>query len=630
MYSSAPNKPALYYESLVDFRSVVITIMSRIPVLSLEVRHGNAAVRYRYLGCPPDRNLDRRFEHTRKLQSGHDTDRSNLVPGLFLYLSILVDGTKAAVEQPPPQEKKPDAELPRVDIFVTYCGEGIDIVLNTAKAACAQDFPPSLIRVVVLDDNHCVELKDAISALRNSGKYSNLYYASRIIDISTRSANLMFGLSFVSTLPGPTPEYVSVLDVDMIPSPHWLKTVLTSLQHHPTAALVCAAQRFYNIPPSDPLGMTHDLAHIECLIYLQNVAQEAWCTGSGFIVRRTALDQIGGFPVNHMQDDILTSLLLSAKGWKTIYILDSVQWGLAADTMASWIKQRQRWAAGVIAICQSACSPQVRDLPAAIRIKAILWGIVDTGSSLIWTLCMIILPLAVLTGNPLLPPHHLRLSLHLALIDFLAQSTCRYLLCSLIDFRASILNHVSSIWTAPLRLAIACRYIVPGILGRPLPRFTPTGIPATGDSERTARKQRTSCLQTVLWECGGWMHVLCLGVCLAGLGACAGKVIQASAGDADLRRSLRAALEALMVRVGWPPLFLLFAAVVKNACVPIAYAVAPPRLLERTDMLGEDKETGVWYPREGVKRAAMKRASQGFWWGVAGVYLVVVVGFEAL
>ncbi len=606
--------------------------MSRIPVLSLEVRHGNAAVRYRHLGYPPDRNLDRRFEHTPKLQSGHGTDRSILVRRLFTYLSVLIDGTKAAVEQPPPREKNLDTELPSVDIFVTYCGEGTDIVLNTAKAACAQDFPPSLIRVIVLDDSHSVQLKDAISALRNSSKYPNLYYASRNINVSTHSkaANLMFGLSFVSTLPGPTPEYVSVLDVDMIPSPQWLKTVLTSLLHHPTAALVCAAQRFYNIPSSDPLGMTHDFANIECLIYLQDIAQEAWCTGSGFIVRRTALDQIGGFPVGHLQEDILTSLLLSTKGWKTIYVLDSVQWGLAADTMASWIKQRQRWAAGAISICQFACSPQARHIPAAIRFKAVLWGVIDTGSSFNWTLSMIILPLAVLTGKPLLPPQHLRLSLHLALLDFLAQSTCHYLLCSLLDFRASILEHVSAIWTAPLRLAIACRYILPGILGRPLPRFTPTGIPATGDSERAARKKRTSCLKTVLWECGGWMHVLCLGVCLAGLGACAGKVIRASANDADLRQSLRAALEASIVRVGWPPLFLLFAALVKNACVPIAYAVAPPRLLERKDMLGEDPINGVWYPREEVKKAYMKRASQGFWWGVAGVYLVVFVGFEAL
>lgn len=210
-----------------------------------------------------------------------------------------------------------------MDIFVTYCGEGIEIVLNTAKAACVQDFPPSLVRVIVLDDSHSTQLEDAISALRTSSKYPNLYYASRNVHVSTHSkaANLNSGLSFASTLLGLTPDYISVLDVDMIPSPHWLKEILTSLLQNPSAALVCSAQRFYNIPPSDSLGIMHDIANIECLVYMQTAAQEAWCTGSGFIIRRAALEQIGGFPEGHLQEDILTSMLLSAAGWKSAYVL---------------------------------------------------------------------------------------------------------------------------------------------------------------------------------------------------------------------------------------------------------------------------------------------------------------------
>ena len=566
------------------------------------------------------------------------------MPRLFTHFSILADGIKAAAKRPPPRKENLDVKLPRVDVFVTYCGEGTDIVLNTAKAACVQDYPPSLIRVIVLDDSGSTQLENAISALRNSSEHPNLYYASRNIHVSTHSkaANLNFGISWISTLPGPTPDYISVLDVDMIPSPHWLKTVLASLLHHPNAALVCAFQRFYNVPPSDPLGMTHDLANIGCLIYLQNVAEEAWCTGSGFVVRRAALEQIGGFPEGHLQEDIMTSLLLSAAGWKTIYPSDdTLQWGLAADTMVSWIKQRQRWAAGVISISQFACSPQARQIPAVIRVSGLLWGVVDTFSSITWTLSMIILPLAVITGKPLLPSYHLRFHLHLALLDFLAQSTCHHLLSSLLSFHISKLEHVSAIWTAPLKLAIACRYIIPGILGRPLPRFKPTGIPMTGDSERAARKKGSSCLRVVLWECGGWMHALCLGACLVGAGALVAEVLRVSSDlsttlkketeEDHLRLSLQfaaAAFDALILRVGWPPLFLLVAALVKSCCIPIAYAVSPPPWVSRKDMLCEDTDTGVLYPTEAVKREFMKKPSDRFWWLVAGFHVAVGVGAE--
>lgn len=556
------------------------------------------------------------------------------MPALFKYLGILGDASRAAALRPPPPKKNLDAKLPRVDIFVTYCGEGIEIVLNTAKAACIQDFPPSLIRVIVLDDSHSTQLEDAIVALRTSSKYPDLYYASRNIHVSTHSkaANLNFGLSFASTLLGPTPDYISVLDVDMIPSPHWLKEILTSLLQKPTAALVCSAQRFYNISPSDSLGIMHDNANIECLVYMQNATQEAWCTGSGFIIRRAALEQIGGFPEGHLQEDILTSMLLSAAGWKSAYILETLQWGLAADTMASWIKQRQRWAAGIIEICQFACSPQARQVPTNIRLRGILWGVLDTYLAFIWTLTMLILPLALVIGKPLLPPHNLRFHLHLALLDFLAQSTCHYLLSSLLDHRPSILAHLSAIWTAPLRLVIACEYIIPSILGRPLPRFKPTGSLTTGDLERAARKKGTSCVKIVVWECGGWIHVLCLGICVAGIAASVrevsktfSQVTSIDQGEKHLRQSLQSTFEAFITRVGFPPLFLLLLAVLKNAWVPIKYAIFPPPLLQTKDMLCKDEDTGVLYPNEVVKGRAMKRAEESFWWQVATFYAMVLV-----
>ena len=534
----------------------------------------------------------------------------------------------------PPRKEDPDAKLPRVDIFVTHCGEGPEIALNTAKAACVQDFPPSLIRVFVLDDSHSTQLHDAVSALRNSDKHPNLYYASRDMHVSThsRAANLNFGLEFASTLSGPTPDYISVLDVDMIPSPHWLKTVLTSLLDDPTAGLACTTQRFYNIPPSDPLCMTHDLAHIECLNYMQNAAQEAWSTGSGFVVRRAALEQIGRFPEDQMQDDIVTSLLLSAAGWKTVNVTDALQWGLAADTMASWIKQRQRWAAGVISISRFACSQQARHIPLIVRLKGLLWGTVDTYTSTIWTLSMIVFPLAVMTGEPLLPQDQLRFQLHLAALDFVAQSTCYYLLSSLINFRVSILEHVSAVWTTPLRFAIACKYIWPSLLGRPLPRFRPTGLPAIGDAERAARKKGTSCLKVILWGCGGWMHMLCLGACFAGVGASMGEVVGvfawATSQEQDLGRCLQTAFDAFIVRIGWPPLFLLLMILVKNAWTPIAYGISPPPLVDWKELLCENAATGVQYPTEMVRREHMKRVSESFWWSNAVFYLVVVVAAE--
>ena len=573
-----------------------------------------------------------------------------LVPRLFKQLSILFDAAKAAVQRPLARPKNSDSKLPlpRIDIFIPCCGEDIDVVLDTATAACVQKFPNSLFRVIVLDDGRSTQLKDAILSLRISQKFPHLYYASRNADVSTHSkaANLNFGLSFASTLPGSSADYFSVLDCDMIPSSHWLRTVLDSLLHEPIVGLVCAIQRYYNIPQADPLGMTHEIAHIDSLGYMQNAAQEAWCGGTGFIVRTTALQQIGAFPESQLSEDLVTSLLLSAAGWKTLCVIGPLQWGLAPDTMAGWIKQRQRWAAGLISMGHFACSSRARKIPTIVRIRAFLWGAVDTWNQFVWTLAMVIFPLAVMTGKPLLPNHHLRLQLRLAMLDFILQSICHYLLSSLIDFRMSILEHISAFWRAPLNFAIACRCIVPLLLGRPLPPFKPTGLPTTGDSERAARKKGTSFLKVALWECGAWFHTLCLLTCVAGIGTSTVQIVGIFRSTNNTASStsqntlplppFQTTFDNFILRIGWPPLFLLLIAILKSAWIPIAYAISPPPLRDRKELLCEsttaddDDDTGVRarYPTERVKAEFMKRASQSFWGWMAVVYLVVFVVTE--
>lgn len=77
-------------------------------------------------------------------------------------------------------------ERPRVDVFVTYCGEGHDIVLNTARAACALDWPSGAYRVVIPDENNSAELSKKIGEL--SKKVSPLLvYASRGAAVRTHS-----------------------------------------------------------------------------------------------------------------------------------------------------------------------------------------------------------------------------------------------------------------------------------------------------------------------------------------------------------------------------------------------------------------------------------------------------------
>jgi cellulose synthase/poly-beta-1,6-N-acetylglucosamine synthase-like glycosyltransferase len=60
-------------------------------------------------------------------------------------------------------------------------------------------------------------------------------------------------------------------------------------------------------------------------------------------MRRSALDQIGGFPIGSLAEDVCTSSILLGAGWKTAYIHEPLQFGTVPDSFAGHIKQRTRW-----------------------------------------------------------------------------------------------------------------------------------------------------------------------------------------------------------------------------------------------------------------------------------------------
>ncbi len=99
---------------------------------------------------------------------------------------------------------------------------------------------------------------------------------------------------------------------------------------------------FYNTPPSDPLYQSLDF-FVHASEPIKDAVGVAWCTGSGYAVRRNALDDIGQIPVGSVAEDVLTSTLLLAAGWKTVYVHEPLQYGTVPDSYGSHIKQRTRW-----------------------------------------------------------------------------------------------------------------------------------------------------------------------------------------------------------------------------------------------------------------------------------------------
>jgi len=135
-------------------------------------------------------------------------------------------------------------DVPTVDVLITCCGEDVDVVLDTTRAACAVDYPVERFRVVVLDDGKDAELGKAVNNL--SQQFPNLYYHARVkikgVPHHFKAGNLTGGTDFVTKLEGGEGEYIAALDADMIPETDWLRAIIAHMVHDPKMALVCPPQ----------------------------------------------------------------------------------------------------------------------------------------------------------------------------------------------------------------------------------------------------------------------------------------------------------------------------------------------------------------------------------------------------
>ena len=170
------------------------------------------------------------------------------LPEALTALDIALGLLSGKANQPRPIYKLSSDTAPAVDVLITCCGEPVSIILNTLKAAIAQDYPQSRFRVFVLDDGADQILRKAVEkVVIDLGTVSSpiVKYLSRPKDLHTKtyfkSGNLRFGIENSQRLNGGS-EYLAGLDADMIVEPDWLNKLVPHLILDDRVACVCCPQ----------------------------------------------------------------------------------------------------------------------------------------------------------------------------------------------------------------------------------------------------------------------------------------------------------------------------------------------------------------------------------------------------
>ena len=310
-------------------------------------------------------------------------------------------------------------------------------------------------------------------------------------------------------------------------------------------AMVCPTQLFYNTPDNDPLFQSSAVNWL-CMDTVRDGVGAGWNLGSGWIVRRDAVDEIGGFPTNCLVEDIYSSMLMLANGWKTAYLRKALQYGLVPETYLGHVKQFTRWVSlpdkkkgkkntnkytQYIGGCQMATNfrfyffPSLtKRMPTAVRGLGLSNGTFVHIRAQLTTLSLILTPLAFFTSTPLMytsssEQFTLLLRIHCLIIIFrFLHDLHRGVMAGC---RTVLLDSASARWMAPyFTVAWLRSFILPERLGGRVEGFTATGSIANKMNERDKDRRAPlgKRLRYLVVDCGVWVHIAVVAFFLVGRG----------------------------------------------------------------------------------------------------------------
>ncbi len=228
---------------------------------------------------------------------------------------------------------------PSVDVFIPTYNEGLDVLEKTIIGAQHLDYPD--FKVWVLDDGKRQWLKEFCEK-------NHVGYLIRPDNLHAKAGNLNNGLKHTSA------ELFAIFDADFVPARNFLKRTVGFFTHNDDIGLVQTPQHFYNRDPIQTNLYLDKLLPDEQRLFFDAMApcrdrwNAAFCCGSCSIIRRTAIDKIGGIPTSSITEDLLTTLCLLTVKYRTVYLNEKLSHGLSADSLKGYFIQRGRWCRGGI------------------------------------------------------------------------------------------------------------------------------------------------------------------------------------------------------------------------------------------------------------------------------------------
>ncbi|MBH5317529.1 glycosyltransferase family 2 protein [Paenibacillus sp. GSMTC-2017] len=236
--------------------------------------------------------------------------------------------------------------IPFVTIMIPAHNEG-KVLLPTVESLLALDYPHDRYEIIVINDNSSDNSAELLAGLQHKYKSRNFIIVNTDNIVGGKGKSNALNIGFKQS----KGELIAIYDADNTPEKTALRYLVAEIMNDDSLGAVIGKFRTRNRDAS----LLTRFINIETLSFQWMAQAGRWklfnlCTipGTNFLMRRSIVEEIGGWDVKAIAEDTEISFRIYMMGYKIKFQPKSVTWEQEPQTLKVWFKQRTRWAKGNI------------------------------------------------------------------------------------------------------------------------------------------------------------------------------------------------------------------------------------------------------------------------------------------
>jgi len=232
--------------------------------------------------------------------------------------------------------------FPAITILIPAHNEEM-VIYETVRSMLRLDYPKDKYQVVVINDGSSDRTAEIVGQFKDE--------RLKLINIPPEEGGLGKSNALNYGLRNTEGEYIAVYDADNTPNKLALRYLSHEIHTHRTYGAVIGKFRTRN---KDRNLLTRFI-NIETLSFQWMAQAGRWklfglCTipGTNFIVRRSLLEEIGGWDINAIAEDTELSFRIYQMGYEIASMPLAETFEQEPETLRVWFRQRTRWVNGNI------------------------------------------------------------------------------------------------------------------------------------------------------------------------------------------------------------------------------------------------------------------------------------------